>query len=93
MECILLYDALHKRRIYLDAFASGLEVFGLKTIISHFPEVFKAAFVCSGRVTSSNVIKMLQPNPNAANMNENVKRVWEYLMTFLNGATEKGIAI
>lgn len=32
VECIMLYDALHKRRIYLDAFASGLEVFGMKKI-------------------------------------------------------------
>ena len=55
-----------------------------------FPEVFRGAFVCDDKVTSSDIIKMLQPNPNAASMNENVKRVWEYLMTFLNGATEKG---
>ena len=52
--------------------------------------MFKGAFVCNGKVTSSDIIKMLQPNPNAASMNENVKRVWEYLITFLNGATEKG---
>ena len=35
---------------------------------------------------------MLQPNPDAVSMNKNVKRVWEYLMILLNGATEKGIA-
>jgi len=61
MDCILLYDALQKRRIYLDAFASGLEVFELKTIIVHFPEIFKPAFVFSGKITPSDVINMLHP--------------------------------
>ena len=88
VECILLYDALHKRRIYLDAFGSRLEALGMKILICHFPEVFKASFVYNGKITPSNVIKMLQPHPDAAIMNEDTKRVWDYLITFLNGATE-----
>ena len=91
MDCILLYDALHKRRIYLDAFASGLEVLGLKTVISHFPEAFKAAFVFSGKITSSDVIKMLHPKPSTADMDESIKHVWKYLLTFLGAADERGI--
>ena len=61
----------------------------LKTVVYNYSKVFKGEFVCNHKVTSSDIIKMLQPNPNAVSMNENVKCVWEYLMTFLNGATEK----
>ena len=91
MDCILLYDALHKRRIYLDAFANGLEVLGLKTVISHFPEPFKSVFVFSGIITSSDVIKMLHPKPSTADMDEGIKHVWKYLLTFLGAADERGI--
>ena len=32
IECIILYDALHQRTVYLDAICSGLEVIGVRTI-------------------------------------------------------------
>ena len=59
MDCILLYDALHKGRIYLDAFASEIEVLGLENIIVHFPEIFKPALVFSGKIMLSCVINIL----------------------------------
>ena len=90
MDCILLYDALHKRRIYLDAFATGLEVFGLKTILAHFPKIFKPAFVFSGKITSSEVINMLHPKIDTDDMEESIKQVWRYLLTFLGGSNERG---
>ena len=35
----MVYDALQKRTAYLDALARGLEVLGVKTLISMFPDV------------------------------------------------------
>ena len=45
IECLMVYDALQKRTAYLDALARGLEVLGVKTALSLFPEIFKAVFV------------------------------------------------
>ena len=90
MECIILYDALHKRRIYLDAFASGLEVFGLKTLISHFPEILKPLFVSTGEIKPVEVIELLKPRPSVSSMDEYQRRVWGYLLAFIDRASGAG---
>ena len=41
----MVYDALQKRTAYLDALARSLEVLGVKTLISMFPDVCKPSFV------------------------------------------------
>ena len=91
VECILFYDALHKRRIYLDAFASGLEVLGVKTMISHFPETLKPLFVSLGVVKAKEVIELLKPRPNVSGMDENQHCVWDYLLAFINQCSEAGV--
>ena len=88
MECIVLYDALHKRRIFLDAIGNGLEVLGMRTLISHFPEVFKAAFVSSCRLGSNDVRELLKP---VTNMDIDQIRVWGYLLMFIDQANETGM--
>ena len=35
---------------------------------------------------------MLHPKPNTASMDESIKHVWEYLLTFFGAADERGIA-
>ena len=88
MECIVLYDALHKRRIFLDAIGNGLEVLGMRTLISHFPELFKAAFVSSGRLGSNDVRELLKP---VTNMDIDQIRVWGYLLMFIDQTSETGM--
>lgn len=57
----MVYDALQKRTAYLDALSHGLEVLGVKTALSLFPEIFKAAFVSDGKVWPYQVMAMLKP--------------------------------
>ena len=91
MECIILYDALHKRIAYLDALVKGLEVLGVKNLISHFPEVLKPAFVSKGTVGATDVRRLLQPNPSTTEMDEKQHNVWQYLLSFIEGANHAGI--
>ena len=90
VECIVLYDVLHKRRIFLDAIGNGLEVLGMCTLISHFPEVFKAAFVSSGRLGSNDVRELLKPV--TTNIDIDQIRVWGYLLMFIDQASESGMS-
>ena len=92
VECIIIYDALHKRTIYLDAFCAGLEVMGIKTMISLFPELCKPAFVADGAITSQRVTDMLKPHlpDKREDMNDDERRVWQYLVDFVSQANEEG---
>ena len=44
----MVYDTLQKRTAYLDSLAHGLEVLGVKILISMFPDVCQPVFVCRG---------------------------------------------
>ena len=44
-ESIMLFDALHKHKVCIDAILEGLEMFKLKKAIEVFPEYFKCLFV------------------------------------------------
>ena len=59
---------------------------GVKTIISLFPGLCKAAFVVDGAVTSQRVIDMLKPHPadQRETMNNDERGVWEFLVDFGN---------
>ena len=89
----MVYDALQKRTAYLDALACGLEVLGVKILISMFPDVCKPAFVWDGKVWSYQVASMMKPVPGVHNMDTNQRRVWEYLMNFVNQVKEAGMFI
>ena len=39
-ETIVLHEALHKRKPFLDSFGDGLDVLGVRDMIYHFPDVF-----------------------------------------------------
>ena len=86
----MVHDALQKRSAYLDAFANGLDVFGLKCLISLFPEVCKPAFVWDGKIRPLQVASMMNPIPTIKSMDPNQKRIWEYLMKFVDSAEEAG---
>ena len=45
---IMVYEALHKRKLFLDSFGEGLEVFGVLSFVQRFPTVMKSAFVSRG---------------------------------------------
>lgn len=87
VECLMVYDALHKRSAYLDAFAQGLEKLGVKTLMSMFPEECKKAFVWDGTVKAHEVVSMMSPVPSICDMLPG-QRVWEYLIRFIENAKE-----
>ena len=65
----------------------------MKTVISLFPELCKPAFVADGAVISQRVIDMLKPHlaDKRETMNDDERRVWEFLVDFANHATKEGI--
>ena len=91
IECLMVYDALQKRTAYLDALARGLELLGLKTALSLFPETFKEAFVSDGRVWPYQVLAMLKPAVPVDEMDTNQARVWRFLLNFVDKAEEAGV--
>ena len=44
-QSLLVYDALIKRKPFLDNLSEGLEVFKIKTIISSYPKLFEKKFI------------------------------------------------
>ena len=89
----MVYDALQKRTAYLDALARGLEVLGVKTLISLFPEICKPAFVSDGKVKPYQVVAMLRPAVDINEMNVNQRKVWGFLLNFVNKIEEAGMYI
>lgn len=90
MECILLHNALHKLRVYLDDFARGLDSMGVKEMIILFPHLMKPFFVYGGATKVNDVLKMMRPDPPITQMDQRQLRVWQYLLAFINVANEKG---
>ena len=86
----MLHEVLYKRKPFLGSFSEGLQVLGVRVMIRHFPDVFKPAFVFSGQVTPADVLKILQSRPDEGEMSENIKRVWEYVQSFVEAADSDG---
>ena len=55
-----MYDVLHKRKVFLDSFAEGLEVFHIRSAIRAFPILFEELFVASGSCSPADVLSVLQ---------------------------------
>ena len=58
-------------------FASGLEVLGVKKMISDVPELLKPLFVCMGMVKANDVIDSCY-SPDLSHLNEEEQHVWGY---------------
>ena len=59
-ECIITYNALQKRKVYLDAIAEGLNEFGVFDAIKCFPDLLAGLFIPSAEITVSDVVKILK---------------------------------
>ena len=75
MDCIIVYDALHKRSMYLDAIGKGLDVLKM---IALFPEQCKPAFVSDGTISAAIVTSLLKVTEQRkdSELNDGEKRVW-----------------
>ena len=87
---IFLYDALHKRASYMNAFSNVLEKSGLGEIIRLFPECMKSMFVSSSELKPDDVINIL----NLTNFDPNDEshiRLKKYLVSFCVACSESGL--
>lgn len=91
IESIMLYEALHKRKVFLDAFGEGLEVFGVWSLIRHFPEEMRGALVAPDSISASDVVKIVTL-PHAIE-DKDERRVWDYFTAFLQSSPESSMYI
>ncbi len=79
---------MHKRKVFIDAFAEGLEVFKIRSAINLYPEMFKALFVASDTCTPDNVIATLSM---PCTMSPEDQRIAGYLKDCIKQLDESGI--
>jgi len=87
-DAIILYQALLKRKVYLDAFSDGLEVYRLRTAINLFPKRFKDLFVSSDSCSPGDVLAVLK---FPSEMNSDEERVANYLRKYVRRLQQEGI--
>lgn len=63
---------------------------GIKSLFSQFPEVCKPVLVSNGVLDGENVRSLLKPQIKEKDMNVDELRVWEYLLCFIDNASEEG---
>ncbi len=88
LDSIMVYEALHKRKLFLDSFGEGLEVFGVLGFIQKFTDELKPAFVSSGILISDDVLKILKPRPSDDVMTVDEKRVYKFLEHYIEQCTD-----
>ena len=89
LEAIMVFDALHKRKLFLDSFGEGLEVFGVLSFIQKFPAEMKSAFVSKGILSPEDVLKILTPKAAVDNMSDKETRVYHFFKNYVNQCTDK----
>ena len=80
----MVYDALHKRKVFLDALGKGLEALG---VLEKFPEEMKPAFVSSGTVSPKDVLDIMKPQYSTSIFEE--KEVYEFLLEYVEQCTHE----
>lgn len=64
---------------------------GVKGLFSQFPEVCKPVLVSSGVLDGESVRSLLKPQIKEKDMNTDELRVWDYLLCFIDNASEEGM--
>ena len=78
--------------MYLDVLANDIaKVFGVHSLITHFPDQFKQAFVFDGSILADNVKPAAEPI--VSSYDEWMSTSLELLKTFLYTADKKGESI
>ena len=87
-ETIIRHDVLQKRKVYLDAIASGLEEFKVLSAMKCFPDLFMEMFVASDKVvTASDVLGVLK---FPAEMSPQEKNVADHIGECLENLSSDG---
>ena len=70
--------------------AKGLEVLGVQTLISNFPAMCRSVLVSDGIIDGGKVTSILRPHPTESALGSEEHQVWQYLLSFINNASEEG---
>ena len=81
-----MYDAILKRKAFLDQIMEGLEDFQLATALRIFPAVFEPIFT-AGSFESQDVIDILQPK---VSMTGEEQAVFDFLQRFITDCNATG---
>lgn len=88
MENIMVYEALHKRRPFLDSFGEGLEIYGLLSFIQKFTAEMKPAFVPDGILCSDDVLQIMKPKISGEVITPEESRVYTFLKNYVKQCTD-----
>lgn len=59
-ESIIRYNALQKRKVFLDSIAQGLDEFGILSVIQIFPDLFSGLFISSTKIVANDVLEIIR---------------------------------
>ena len=57
---IITYNALQKRKVFLDSIAQGLDEFGILSVIQIFPDLFSGLFISSTKIVANDVLEIIR---------------------------------
>lgn len=89
---ILTYNVLHKRKLLLDTFAEGLEVFHLKSAFTAFPSLFEPLFMASWQCRPKDVLDIIKYKDGQLEGSK-AQRVAGYLESYIENLEETGNVI
>jgi len=85
-----VYDALIKRKPFLDNLNEGLEVFNMKTIISSYPKMFEKKFIGRTCPIHSREVKDIIKTESPPGTNQIKLKLLQSLGEFIDESTERG---
>lgn len=88
MQTILIHNALHKRKAFLDSLAEGLELYRIHTLIKMFPQLFLPVFTYK-ELSSCDVISRIVPVSDGDN-NDIELKLLSTLFNFVSKLSTKG---
>lgn len=87
-EALYRWDAIQKRKPFLDQLMEGLEEFQLATAIRLFPDVFQSLFLSDDQYESQAVIDILHPKMP---MTDGEEAVYAFLKKFIAECSHSGM--
>lgn len=89
-EALYTYDALQKRKPFLDQLMEGLQEFELSSAMQVFPDIFEPLFVCAQKSMPQDVINILHIRTP---MTDAEQVVYDFLELFIRECNPTGMLI
>lgn len=90
MQSLLVYDALMKRKPFLDNFSEGLEIFKIKTVISSYPKMFEKKFIGRTCPINSREVKDIIKTATPPGTDSIKLKLLHSLGVFVDDSSEEG---